>query len=45
MSEFTLDQLDNVIAALEHLESDVSETINALHTAGFSEEEQPPATQ
>lgn len=40
MSEYTLDQLDQIIAAFEHLESDVSAAIDQLHAAGFSEDEQ-----
>ncbi|WP_436501289.1 hypothetical protein [Actinokineospora sp. HUAS TT18] len=43
MSELTTEELDQIIASLEQLEADVSATIDQLHSAGFSADEQPPA--
>jgi hypothetical protein len=43
-SDFTEDQLLAAIQVFERLVADATDTLNALHSAGFSEDEVPAET-
>jgi hypothetical protein len=43
MSDPTVEELDEIIAVLQQFEADVSATIEQMHAAGFSSDEQVPS--